>query len=298
MSNGVQIAADVNYLYQDLMHNNLALNDIKKEFGDELGAEEKLNMYKSLKAVAGLGDPIHPKLKDQNVKGLLTHVFGKSSPKLGMFQRRVIGMATDVTGRSVISPNPKLDMDEVGLPEGQAWEIFTPFVIRRLTRRGMKAQDALKAIEDKTRPAKQALIEEMDRRPIVITRAPVLSKYGIMGAYPKLVKGHSLQISPIVTPGFVADFDGDTMSYHVPVSDQAIDEVKNKMMPSKNLKHISDFKVHYTPKQEYLYGLYLASKSSKNKKGPPRRFISAEAAKRAYRRGELNLDDDIVIGPN
>jgi DNA-directed RNA polymerase beta' subunit len=117
----------------------------------------------------------------------------------------------------------------------------------------------------------------MKVRPVMINRAPVWHRYGFMSAWPVLVSGETLQISPIVTPGFGADFDGDAMNYHVPVSDDAVKEATEKMMPSKNLFSVEKFDVHYLPRQEYLHGLYLTTRGAKPNK-LPRTFVTTKDA--------------------
>ncbi len=291
--NNMQLTADPNYLYRDLFMVNNDLKDLKDVAGHDAAGEERLRLYNAVKAVTGLGDPVQPKTQEKGVRGLLQHVFG-SSPKMGMFQRRVLGTAADVVGRATITPNPDLSMDQVGLPEDRAWTIYRQYVIRRLVRKGMPATAAVKAVVDKAGAARDALEEEVKHRPVLINRAPTLYKYGFMAAYPVLVKGHTLQLSPVVTPGFTADFDGDAMNYHVPSTDEAISDAVNKMLPSKNLKSVKDFKVHYLPNQEFVMGLYLAS-HAKNDKVPPRVFASREAAISAYKRGEINASDRVVV---
>jgi len=211
----------------------------------------------------------------------------------GLYQRRVLGGTLDTAGRAVITPNPSLDMDHVGLPEDKAWTLYEPVIIRRLVREGMMRTDAIRNVMNQSDIARKALENETKERPILINRAPTLHKFNIMAAYPVLVKGHTLQISPIVEPGFSADHDGDTMQYHLPISDDAVEEAKKKMLPSNNLFSIKDFGVHYLPEQEYLHGLYLATKRKKKKS--PTVFSSKEEAVAAYRRGELGVDDPIKI---
>jgi len=219
-------------------------------------------------------------------------VSGNSSPKFGMYQRRVLGAAVDTVGRGVITPNPSLNMDQVGLPESKAWVLYRPFIIRRLVRRGMGAMDAARAVENKTELARKALLDAMSTRPVIINRAPVLHRYGMMAAWPVLAKGNTLQIPPLVTSGFNADFDGDQMNFHVPVSDEAVQDAVNKMLPSKNLRSVADFDVHYFPRQEFLHGLHLAS-ATKGRRSHT--FASREAALAAYRRGEIGVGDRVVI---
>jgi hypothetical protein len=290
--NGMEMTADANMLYMDLMDANKDYAGMRKEMGDEHAGEERLRLYNSFKAVTGLGDPVGAKSTEKKARGLLAHIFG-TSPKYGMYQRRVLGAAVDTVGRGVITPNPSLNMDQVGLPEEKAWLIYRPFVMRELVRRGMSAMAAKLAIEKKDEVARKSLVEVMSTRPVVITRAPVLHRYGMMAAWPVLAKGNTLQIPPIVTPGFNADFDGDAMNYHVPVSAEAVHDAVNKLMPSKNLFAVSNFGVHYYPRQEFLHGLHLAS-TTKSKRQPTL-FRGKADVLSAWKRGELNVGDQIEV---
>jgi DNA-directed RNA polymerase subunit beta' len=136
----------------------------------------------------------------------------------------------------------------------------------------------------------------MEARPVLIDRAPVLHKYGIMAFKPKLTQSHTLQINPIVTKGFGADFDGDQMNYHVPADDSAVEEALYKMLPSSNLFSTSSFKAHYLPNQEYIGGLYAASSQKNDKR--PRRFATKADAYRAIKSGDVGVDDPIEIVQN
>jgi len=288
----VPLVADANLLYQDLINSNDTLKEIREVVDVDSSADERLQVYNAFKAVTGLGDPVQAKTKEKKVKGLLKHVFG-TSPKLGMFQRRVLGAPVDIVGRATITPNPDLNMDQVGLPEPKAWTIYRPFIMRRLVREGMPAMAAAEAVANQTPIARKALVSETQKRPVLINRAPTLHRYGFMAAWPVLTKGETLQISPVVTPGFNADFDGDAMNYHVPVTDEAVTDAVEKMLPSKNLKSSSNFKVHYLPKQEFLMGLYLASTAKKDT--PPRVFASKADVIKAYKKGDISLGDRVIV---
>lgn len=287
--------ADANKLLHDL----ITINDGHKgnvaigqhEF--ESGGEERLRTYEALKAYTGLGDPVSEKLQEKQTKGLLAHVFGSGSPKTGMFQRRVLGSPVDMVGRASITPNPDLSMDEVGIPASKAWVIYRPFIMRRLIRKGMPATEAARAVVAQAPLAKKAMDEEMSERPVIINRAPTLHRYGFMAAWPKLVDNETLQLPPVVCGGFNADFDGDAMNYHVPVTDGAVKDAIEKMLPSRNLKNVRDFKVHYTPKNEFLMGLHLAS--TLDNKNEPRIFKSKRDAMAAYKRGDIDLGDRVVV---
>ena len=285
------LVADANYLYKELFEANQSLKEASgalTEFGDE-----RLNVYDSLKAVTGLGEPQHPKNVERNVKGFLKYVFG-NSPKYGTMQRKLLSSTVDLVGRAVITPNPDLDMDEVALPEDKAWEVYKPFVVRGLVRRGLPRMQALKAVDDKNKEAYAELNTQMGKRPIVINRAPVLHRYGTMAFYPRLTKNKVMEVNPVITKGFGADFDGDAMQYHVPSTDEAAEEAIAKMLPSKNLFSVSGFKAHYLPNKDYQTGLYVAS-SRINKKSKPRVFRNKKDALAAYRRGEIDVDTQVHI---
>jgi DNA-directed RNA polymerase beta' subunit len=285
------LVSDANYLYKELLEANDNLREMKKEVEDV--GDEQLATYNAFKAVVGLGDPLHPKLQEKRVKGLLRHVFG-TSPKLGTVQRRLISSTVDLVGRAVITPNPDLDMDHVGLPEDRAWDVYKNFIVRRLKRRGMSLVEASKQVEERGEIAKQELLKEIETRPVIINRAPVLHRFGIMAFYPKLVKGDTLQVSPLIVGGFNADFDGDAMQYHVPVSDEARSEAIERMLPSRNLLDPSDFKspVH-KPSQEYTGGLYAAT--ARKSKRRIQTFRNVKDLLAAYKRGETEIDDPAEI---
>jgi DNA-directed RNA polymerase beta subunit len=289
----MQMVADPNYLYRDLFYANDDLAEIKGVVGNKAADKERLRIYDGMRAVAGLGDPIQAKTQEKNAKGLLAHVFG-SSPKVGMYQRRVLNSAVDVVGRATITPNPELGMDQVGLPESKAWTIYRPFVVRNLVRRGMPSAQAAIEVANQSATARSAMVDEIGKRPVIINRAPTLHRYGFMAAWPVLVKNDTLQLPPPIVAGFNADFDGDAMNYHVPVSDEAVKDAVEKMMPSKNLHSVRDFKVHYLPRHEFMMGLYLASRAKNTNK--PRTFRNKEDVIAAYQRGDIGIGDKVVTG--
>jgi len=251
-----QLVNDANYLYKEVLESTQNLRDLS-EITDDV-SDERLAVYKAFKGVTGLGSPISPEFQEQDVKGILRHVFG-SSPKFGTVQRKLLGSTVDLVGRATITPNPNLDMDQVGLPVDEAWTLYQPFVVRRLVRRGMGKIKAMQEAKDRTPLALRELRDEMNVRPVVINRAPVLHRYGVMAFWPQLTSSSTLEIPPLTVGGFGADFDGDAMQFHVPSSDDAVEEAKDTLMPSKNLFAVSDFDVHYMPSQEYVGGLWAAS---------------------------------------
>lgn len=288
---GRPMIADPNFLYQDLF----AANDNLKHMAGRTNdlSTERLAVYDTLKAVAGLGDPVQTKNEERQVKGVIKQITG-GSPKFGSIQRKLLSSPVDLVGRGVITPNPDLDMDSVGLPETRAWDVFTPFVVRRLVRRGMPRVQAVKEVEGRTKLAKQALLEEMDARPVIVDRAPVLHKFGILALHGKLVSGDAIHFNPYIYKGMGGDNDGDAVNYQVPVSDDAVRDAVEKMLPSRNLFSPANFKVHQLPSMEFAGGLYTATAPPDSTRRPVV-FATRQEAIRAYRRGELAPDQPIVV---
>jgi len=285
-----QLVNDANYLYKEVMEATKNLKDLSGVTDDV--SEERLAVYKAFKGVTGLGDPVSPENKEQGITGILKHVFS-SSPKFGVVQRKLLGSTVDLVGRATITPNPNLDMDQVGIPIDKAWTMYQPFVVRRLVRRGMGKIKAMQETKARAPLALRELQNEMKVRPVIINRAPVLHRYGVMAFWPQLTTSSTLEIPPLLVSGFGADFDGDAMQFHVPASDDAVDEAKEKLMPSRNLFAVSDFDVHYMPSQEYIGGLWAAS--TKVDKSPPRVFKTKKDAIAAYRRGEIGVGQRVEI---
>lgn len=292
MGNNMPLINDANFLYKELFEANSNLADMKGLVGDDLG-EERLATYNAFKAVTGLGDPIGQKSRDNGVRGILKDVFG-TSPKFGTVQRKLISTTVDNVGRAVITPNPSLDMDSVGLPEDKAFDVYQKFIVRQLKRQGMPIRHAMQHIRDRSDLARKTLLSEMEHRPVIINRAPVMHKFGIMAFKPQLTKGDTLQVSPLIVGGFNADFDGDAMNYHVPTTEGARKEALGRLLPSRNLLSVADFKrPMHTPSNEYIGGLWHATKSKSNR--PKKVFNTMADMRAAYASGDIALDDKVQI---
>ena len=291
---GVNIAADVNYLYKSLMQSR---NDLRE--AQDVLPEKRLNkargkIYADYKAITGLSDPDSAKMQSKNVGGLLKWVFGKGTPKGGAYQRKVLGSALDITGRSVVSPNPSLKLNQVGMPEKQAWKAYESFIVRKLSQKGHKTTAAIRMVADKHPAAYAAMKEVMEERPVLVNRSPTLHKYGIMAFWPRLVKGNTLQVNPSIVTPYNMDFDGDAVNYHVPVSREAVKEAIGKMMPEHNLLSARDFTAHYKPEYEFVHGLYLATRKRAGEKASMT-FKTKKDAIAAYERGEIDADTPINV---
>jgi DNA-directed RNA polymerase subunit beta' len=286
-------ASDLNGLYRDVVETNNTIKDLRNDLPEDELADEKIALYKSVTAAFGLGQPITPDGTSKNWKGAIRQVIG-NNPKTGMLQSKVLSKTVNFVGRAVASPNPNYDMDTVGIPENKAWTIYRPFIIRSLVRSGVPQARAAEMVEEQTREAKDALLEEMDKRPVIMDRAPTWHKFNLLAFKPKLVESDTIQVSPLIVSGFNMDFDGDAVNFHVPVSDKAVKQAWEKMTPSKNLFAVNDLKSpQHAISKEMAMGLYQLTRKAKAK--PPVVFTSVQEAKKAYREGLIDANDPIEI---
>lgn len=281
-----------NELYRDLFKYRDAYDETYKLLGERGSRDARLDLYDSVKALYGFGDPIAPKTKQRGVSGFLKQVTG-TSPKFSFFQNKLIGKPQDSVSRGTISIDPELSMDEIGVPENMAWTMYADYVQRRLVRAGMSPRDAVKEVANRSQQAKNALTKELEERPVIYSRSPSWHKFNIIAGRPKLIEGDTIRVNPMITTGMNADFDGDAMNLHVPSMPEAVKEAWEKLMPSKMLFSIRDQnRVVPNLKHELILGLYTADKRpSKNKFV----FRSESDAIRAIKAGEVKLSDDIEI---
>lgn len=204
----VALVPDMNELYKELIEMKDNYEALAKELPASALADERLAIYGAVKAAYGLGDSITTEGRAKNLKGAIRQVIGKV-PKAGQFQSKVISKTQDLVGRSVITPNRNLNMDQIGLPEEMAWTIFKPFVERKLVQRGYSPVTVKDMIEEKNPTARHILEEVMEDRPVLMDRAPTWHKFNIMAFKPHITKGRSINVCPLVCGGFNADFDGD-----------------------------------------------------------------------------------------
>ena len=261
LPDGNVTTSDVNFLYQNVG----ILNEmLKQPVMDMLPEEQKAGIRKDLnshmKAVSGMTDQ---SIKGRERKGFVSQIAGPQ-PKKGFFIDKVLSKQQDYAGRGTIIPEPELGVDEMGMPEKMAWKVFRPFIVKELRKFGKSPNQANQEIENKTALAKKALQSVMANRTVLLNRAPSLHKFSVMAFKPKLTEGKSIKIPPLVVKGFNADFDGDTMTVHTPISDEAIEESK-KMFPSKNLYKPGTGALMMTPDQESQMGLYYLSKTPKGR---------------------------------
>ncbi|MEY3051843.1 MAG: hypothetical protein RLY31_1628 [Bacteroidota bacterium] len=220
--------------------------------------------------------------------------------KQGRFRQNLLGKRVDYSGRSVIVVGPTLKLHECGLPKGMAAELFKPFIIRKLIERGVvKTVKSAKKLVDRKDSAIWDILENILKgHPVMLNRAPTLHRLSIQAFQPRLVEGKAIQLHPLVCGAFNADFDGDQMAVHVPLSHSAILEAQLLMLSSHNMLNPQDGSPVTLPSQDMVLGLYYITKGKRSKdgvdvKGEGSKFYSSEEVRIAFNEGKLDLHANI-----
>jgi DNA-directed RNA polymerase subunit beta' len=217
--------------------------------------------------------------------------------KKGRFRRNLLGKRVDYSGRSVIVVGPKLKMGQCGLPKTMALELFRPFVISKLVEYGHASniKGAKRVIERQPPEVWEVLEEVIEGRPILLNRAPTLHRLGIQAFMPTLVEGKAIQLHPLVCAAFNADFDGDQMAVHVPLSQKAVDEAISHMMATRNLLKPADGHPIIGPSKDMVLGVYYLTVMYDDRKGEGKYYSSLDEVERAYDLGYVNIHAKIKL---
>jgi DNA-directed RNA polymerase subunit beta' len=225
--------------------------------------------------------------------------------KQGRFRQNLLGKRVDYSGRSVIVVGPSLKLHECGLPKGMAAELFKPFIIRKLIERGIvKTVKSAKKLVDRKDPVIWDILENiLSGHPVLLNRAPTLHRLSIQAFQPRLIEGKAIQLHPLVCGAFNADFDGDQMAVHVPLSHEAILEAQVLMLSSHNMLNPQDGSPVTLPSQDMVLGLYYLTKERKTSearlvKGEGMTFYSKEEVLIAYNEGKVDMHASIKVRAN
>jgi DNA-directed RNA polymerase subunit beta' len=217
--------------------------------------------------------------------------------KQGRFRQNLLGKRVDYSGRSVIVVGPQLKLHQCGLPKEMAVELFKPFVMKRLVdlNHAQNIKSAKRMVE-RARPVVWDVLEEViTEHPVLLNRAPTLHRLGIQAFEPQLVEGKAIQIHPLVCTAFNADFDGDQMAVHVPLSAEAQAEARILMLSTNNILKPADGKPVTMPTQDMIIGIYCLTREAPDVPGTGRAFANLSEAVMAYDRGELDLQAKIDV---
>ncbi len=222
--------------------------------------------------------------------------------KQGRFRQNLLGKRVDYSGRSVIVVGPEMKLHECGLPKDMAAELFKPFIIRKLIERGIvkTVKSARKLVDKKEAIVWDILENILKGHPVMLNRAPTLHRLSIQAFQPKLIEGKAIQLHPLVCASFNADFDGDQMAVHVPLSNAAILEAQLLMLASHNILNPQNGTPITLPSQDMVLGLYYITKGRKSTpeepvRGEGKHFYSAEEVIIAYNEGRVDLHAHIKV---
>ncbi|MEW6683448.1 MAG: DNA-directed RNA polymerase subunit beta' [Nitrospirota bacterium] len=220
--------------------------------------------------------------------------------KQGRFRQNLLGKRVDYSGRSVIVVGPELRLHQCGLPKKMALELFKPFIFQKLEQRGYVTtiKSAKKMVERERPEVWDVLDEVIKEHPILLNRAPTLHRLGIQAFDPILIEGKAIQLHPLVCAAFNADFDGDQMAVHVPLSVEAQIEARVLMMSINNILSPANGKPIMTPSQDMVLGCYWLTKEQAGAKGEGRKFYGAEDVRMAYDAGEVEEHARIKVRMN
>lgn len=291
LPNGSLNTAPINYLYRDMIMVNKQLKELS-DLDDDVKSDLRRDLYQSIKAAQGLGDPLVQR-GEKKIVGAIETIKG-AQPKEGFFQAVVFSKNQDLSGSSTITPSVEMSPDEILLPKDMAWELYQPFVIKELTSMGYKPLDAMVMAKDHDPRANLALEKVTRERPVWLNRAPSLHKFSMLAVQPKLYNGKSIGIHPLVVGGFTADIDGDTMGVYVPVSHKAVEEAKN-FFPTKVLEHAADGRIMVSPGHDIMTGLFYLTRSGKDRT-KEHSFDSVDAAMKLYKNKSIEIYDEVMIG--
>jgi len=225
--------------------------------------------------------------------------------KQGRFRQNLLGKRVDYSGRSVIVVGPELKLHECGLPKDMAAELFKPFIIRKLIERGIvkTVKSARKLVDKKEAVVWDILENILKGHPVMLNRAPTLHRLSIQAFQPKLIEGKAIQLHPLVTTAFNADFDGDQMAVHVPLSNAAVLEAQLLMLASHNILNPQNGQPITLPSQDMVLGLYYISKGKRtteteNVRGEGKVFYSADEVIIAYNERKIDLHAWVKVKAN
>jgi DNA-directed RNA polymerase subunit beta' len=287
---------DLNDLYRRILNRN---NRLKRQF--EQGAphlitkNEKRMLQESVDALIDNSKRGRKVVeKNRPLKSLSDLLRGKQ----GRFRQNLLGKRVDYSGRSVIVVGPDLEMYQCGLPKEMALNLFKPFVIKELIEREIASniKAAKKEVEKVEKAEVWEVLEEVIREhPVLLNRAPTLHRLGIQAFEPKLVEGKAIRLHPLVTTAFNADFDGDQMAVHVPLSEEAQAEARVLMLASNNILNPKDGKPIVTPSQDMVLGNYYLTLEKKGEKGEGKVFSDYDEAQLAYENNLITLHTRIAL---
>ncbi len=288
--------SDLNDLYRRVINRNNRLRRLL-----DLGAPEIIVRNEKRMLQEAVDALIDNGRRGRAISGSHNHKLKSLSDllrgKQGRFRQNLLGKRVDYSGRSVIVVGPELQMHQCGLPKRMALELFKPFVMNRLVLEGHAHNiKSAKRMVERVRPEVWDILEDVIKdRPVLLNRAPTLHRLGIQAFQPVLIEGSAIEIHPLVCTAFNADFDGDQMAVHVPLSREAVREAQHIMMSSKNMLSPRSGEPIVSPTLDIVLGCYYLTQIEPNGTGEKKRYHSREEARLAYDHGLVGLREEISV---
>ena len=292
--------SDLNDLYRRLINRNNRLKKLMQQGAPEMIVRnEKRMLQEAVDALIDNGRRgsavVHPG-SDRPLRSLTDLLGGKQ----GRFRQNLLGKRVDYSGRSVIVVGPQLKLHQCGVPKRMALELFKPFLFKKLEERGIvsnikSARKMLERYRDARDEIWDALEEVIQDRVVLLNRAPTLHRLGIQAFEPVLVEGQAIQLHPLVCEAFNADFDGDQMAIHVPLSVYAQTEARLQMLSSHNLLSPAHGNPNVGASRDIILGLNVLTQLHTGRKGIGSEFDSVDAALEAYAKGKVDLNSSITV---
>ena len=298
LESGNFATSDLNDLYRRIINRNNRLKKLMDLNAPEvIIRNEKRMLQQAVDALFDNGRCRRPVLGSSNrpLKSITDMIKGKQ----GRFRENLLGKRVDYSGRSVIVVGPELKLHQCGLPKKIALELFQPFIIRRLKEHGLAdtIKSAKRMLERRDPEVWDILEEVIDQHPVLLNRAPTLHRMGIQAFEPVLVEGNAIRIHPLVCTGFNADFDGDQMAVHLPLSVEAQAEAHVLMLSPHNIFSPANGRPIISPSQDIVLGVYFMTLDVADGRTEQelKRFASAQEAIMAHSHGKIELHEKIVV---
>ncbi len=288
--------SDLNDLYRRVINRNNRLKRLLELNAPEIIVRnEKRMLQESVDALLDNGrrGRVITGTNKRPLKSLADMIKGKG----GRFRQNLLGKRVDYSGRSVIVAGPNLKLHQCGLPKKMALELFKPFVYGKLENRELATtiKGAKKLVERETPEVWEVLEEVIREHPVLLNRAPTLHRLGLQAFEPKLIEGKAIQLHPLVCVAFNADFDGDQMAVHVPLTIEAQLEARALMMSTNNILSPADGSPIINPTQDVVLGLYYMTRDNANASGEGRVFSNPDEVLRAYETETLEIHSPIKV---
>lgn len=230
LPNGTLVVSDLNYLYSDIINADKLLRETKKEGTPAMVATARGNVNRAYNALVGTEEPASKKLQEKGVKGILTYISGKTSPKEGFVLNKMLKRQMINTGRARILPDPLANMDEVGIPEYNAWKQYEPHLRQKMKSLGFSTEEITKMIRNHDPRARKILDMVLKENYIIVNRAPSIHRLSLLAGRPKIVEGNYITIPTSFEKPLNADYDGDEVTTHAPITAEGKQDAERMML--------------------------------------------------------------------